>query len=346
MKKISINDLVVARFDSKVLTPALAAHKLGRKIFRPESCSKQLWVGSRDDFMGVTLDPRVMHYGATGYSFLLSFIDGALSKKKFENHAKSQFFSYWDKHKAENILTQDRFSDVIKMLKKDSTFIRDKYTNHYKIPRYEVVARDLARQKNGARVLIISESDKFDSIHKYTANLIKASDNIQKSNIPYVTITHPNDLTLRRMAENFNKNAHDFSRRPVAFENFTHLQSLINQSDVVYNGLVMNNAPEDRRVMQAWGNRINKDTQLAHIRGMHEKRSQSSPMWALNSLNNIISPERIQSAYEQRLGDNKVLKDKLNQVYQACAGLRLQGRSPSYEINRGAYDIAAPVFRL
>jgi len=216
MSEIKIENLAVACLRSATLAPDFNATIRNKILFRPESCSRQIIVGSLNDFDGMNIQDELLYHKEDAYAFLLGFIDGAYSKQKFENHSKNQFSSSWKQFSQKYEISSNRYKDLIGLLKKDSTFVRNKYTNNYKTPRNEVVARDLAEQNKGDSILLISDADRYKNLHKYTREIIKASENKQRRDrSAFITVTHPDNDVLQAMHANFTERLNEEFRTPI-----------------------------------------------------------------------------------------------------------------------------------
>lgn len=334
---MNIRDLCVVDFRSKLLTDDIKTWWQDAGIPYAESCARQVWWGTRQDFEGFPNNQTFEIPKKTGedaYGFLVKLVLGLDSKVMGETVIKGQFREGFKKFQEDYPEKSKKYEPLVQAVQADSRLVMGQALSKMTTTRNELVARDLSGFKNGEEVLLVSSLNKQGNISDVTDRLAKILGTRNSRNepkCPKILIISPDLITTKTIEDGLitlKKEHRQFSMPAIG--KIEDIPELIEQFPRTFIDLPMGEYPEiDEYMIEAWKGRVNKDHTMVHVRGCPIKRGLSDEMWIGAKLDNYSSPEDIKKESQRRVDVNNVLKSEAIELINVCSKLRGKGVQPS-----------------
>lgn len=188
---ISILDIACVTFRTQRY-PGIAT-SLDSSFFRPESCARQLVIGSRDQFetkfpkrildeaqtlggldYGDWRKTTIYDSGLIAYAYLLATMSGLNAQKLGEHFILGQVRQAWSRYLGENGNSNSPLRRPIQALLADTKFIRTHFLENFHFPTCARAIAKLAGCRPGSKVLIISDLQDKAGLHGNARDLIRA----------------------------------------------------------------------------------------------------------------------------------------------------------------------------
>lgn len=339
--RVQVSDLVMVDFRTANLTPDVESWKNTHAVPYAESCARQIWYGTQQDFADFPFSPAIKKLeGADAYNLMLRIASGYESKRICETHVRHQLYDGFRVFQAEHPDKAKDYQALMKMLKTDLKFVTDKITSQYKTRREEHSALDLVGQKKGEKILLIGGATRYGNATELTTEIAKVCESRQRPDRDFLTITHPNPNVLEAIQKDIRAlQDQRIIRMQIDYVSFDDIAKAVENNDRVYNAMSMGSNPEAEALfIKAWQDRSRTDNSLVCFRGNPRLRGASSPEWSEAGLNNYVSPEDIRTEMLAREQMNNDVIERGSQAFQICGNLRSQGMHPRHDMSD---DIAA-----
>lgn len=334
--RVQVADLVLVDFRTKNLTPEIQAWKDATPVPYAESCSRQIWYGTREDFANFPFTPEVNRLeSAEAYNLLLRIASGYESKRICETHVRHQLYDGFRVFEDNHPERSRDFKSLIKMLKTDLALFDDRIMCDYRTRREEHSVLDLAGQKKGDQVLVIAGETRHGGVNKLTTELAKVCESRQRNYRDFFTYTHPDPKILVEAEKEIRQMQDEgIIRMNIKFIPFDQLPQAIEVNDRIYNAMSMGANPEaDAEIIAVWQGRKRDDNTLACLRGNPRLRGNSNPEWNEAGLQNYTSPEDVRSEMLKRHEKNKQVLTRGSLAFQMFSIARENGESPRHSLS-------------
>ncbi len=337
-ERVDVSNLFVVDYNSMFETDEMRNWRENTAVPFAASCSRQIWYGHEKNFKDFPYPENRAHIktvrGVEGYAALLRVVSGFESQRLGETHIRSQFYDGWRCIVEKNPIEAINYEKIVGQINEDVSFVRNNIASQFKTRRHELAARDISGQSKGDKVLLIGEVGKGDNLSAFTLGLVRVSENKQKRQDNFMTITHPDDAKLESIKNMFGWCKHEKELRSnIEFIPFSDLSAAIEENNMIYIDIPMELYKEaDIQIIQAWSGRINRQNTLTHMRGDPTNKALSSDDWKNAGLDNYFSPEDIRAEMSERGRKNKLVISKSKQAFDMCAELRLAGHKPANKI--------------
>lgn len=334
---LKVNDLCVVQFRSKCLTLGIKQWWEEADIPYAESCDRQVWWGSQEDFKNFpdTLNfniPKMI--GTEGYNFLVKLVLGLDSKILGEDVIKGQFREGFTQFSEVNPEKGSLYEPIVQAIQADSRLVMGQVLNQMKRSRKEIVAKDLSGFSNGEEVLLISSINRYGNLSNITdrlARILGSKNKKGQPRCPKFLVLSPDPEVTKKIKEgliSLKRDHRQFSIPEIG--EISDIPELIEKYPRTFVDLPMGEYPEvDEYLIEAWHGRLNRTHKMVHVRGCPKEKGLSNQMWKEANLTNYSSSEDINIEVRNRMKENSVLKDQAINVINSCSELRLNGVQPS-----------------
>lgn len=334
---MNINDLCVVNFRSKCLTPEIRDWWEKNSIPYAESCARQVWWGSQEDFKDFP-DNSQFHIekmiGTDGYNFLVKLVLGLDSKIVGEDVIKGQFREGFAQFNELNPEKGKSYEPLVQAIQADSRLVKNQVLNQIQTSRKEIVARDLAGFQNGEEVLLISSINRHGNLSDITDRLARILGSKTKKGqprCPKFLVLSPDPVVSKKIEQgliSLKKDHRQFSVSEIG--NIEDIPELIEKYPRTFIDLPMGEYPEvDDYIIEAWKGRVSENHQMVHVRGCPTEKGLSNDMWSQAGIEDYSSPEDINVEVSNRMKKNAALKEKAIKVIEDCSHLRSKNIQPS-----------------
>jgi hypothetical protein len=314
------------------------------EFFTPESCARQLLVGTEEDLHKIPDDVKQkasksetttlkrssnrtrtsIRRAGEAYQYLLKVSCGLDSQKKGEPHILGQVRKTW---KSFEQAYQDRakqLSTIMQAVFEDAKKIRTNILNRLKPIDTAVAAKDLAGIKGGERVLIIAEKEGT------TTDIARALGKECATTVGELVITHPNQQALSERFSELQIEARDKRiKSPIQSINYQELlQEGFEQYDYVFVCQPMNDSELDRQIIDQWKMRCREDGKLVHIKGNPLLRNTTTDLWKNAELGNFVRPEEISQFHRDCIQEDRKTIDHAEKACDYCSETRARNLKP------------------
>lgn len=333
-KPVYVHDFVVVNFNSKHLSPEVRAWKESAKAIAAESCSRQVWYGLKEDFVGFPDKERPginFFEGKQAYDFMLRLYSGLESVRLLEDSIKGQICGSWESQRDLSPAKQKAIDTIMQHIKADHRFVNAAVLRNYQPYRHEISARDLSGQKKSDVALIVGSVNRHNHAGQFTDGIARVIGNKRPGRVSQIIVTHPDSRALNIIHDALSRlKTRGIVDCRIVRMPFEDLGKSMEVSDRVFVDLPMGSIPDaEEEIALHWMSRMRQDNILVHMRGNPQLQGGSTELWQQADLDNYIAPEDIRADMIARGRANKAVLQKAKEAIAYCAELRGEGKSPS-----------------
>lgn len=315
-------------------------------LFVPESCSRQLVIGTPNSFDRLPeglaelvkgtnsvfdSDKRVSKSlafatGEEAYTYLLRISCGLHSKKRpGESYFHGMIRKRWNEFSESHTELATSLRPAFQTLFKDIKFIRNKVLYELVASGRELEATRIAGVQLGQRVLLVAGK-------KGTTDLVaRALGRPRKSYAGEIVLTHPE---YSHLDESFNE-LRVASQRGIIRSELSRkspgrvLKEGLDKFDHVFVCAQMERSIEfDRALIRAWNLSSRSESRLVHLTGHSKYKGLTGGLWSEQNLNGFVSPEDLRRRYKEVIDGNKAVLAAASRACRNCAASRAIGAKP------------------
>jgi hypothetical protein len=343
-KKVTVPNLMVVDFyaDRSELSGEMKRwmdKHLNSKVLAAENCERRIWIGHQDVIstmpnIGIYRDSRVFT-GAPAYAFILRYMSGIANPFGLDRPAYDRFYESTAKMVSRSPKFYSHLHEILGQLTRDSNFIISNVCDKVRPIRPWLIAREMAHQAAGSKILIIGEMDDEDpkKFTDVTKRMIATANGGDAGSPKSLTCTiAAGDEQQSETNTNLNKMIQQGKLRipDVASAPLSDLPKIIEQADVVYVTFPLGKHAEfDAFLKNIWKNRAREDNIMLHtdIREIGDEKNFSG-------LLGYVPASAIKTRHEQRIINYEDQKKQAENIATDFAARRACNQSPIRDMTR------------